>query len=60
MTRVGKLVADGTSVVLVEQNIPAALSVASRVYVLRSGRIILDEPATTLAAKGRESWWDLF
>lgn len=52
MTRVGKLVADGTSVVLVEQNIPAALSVASRVYMLRSGRIILDGPATTLAAKG--------
>jgi branched-chain amino acid transport system ATP-binding protein len=60
MTKVGELVAGGMSVVLVEQNIPAALSVASRVYVLRSGRIILEEAAATLAAKGRETWWDLF
>jgi branched-chain amino acid transport system ATP-binding protein len=48
------------SVILVEQNIPAALSVASRVYVLRSGRIILEESAQALAARGREGWWELF
>jgi len=60
MVRVRQLVAQGVSVVLVEQNIPAALSVASRVYVLRSGRIILEESAQAFAARGREHWWDLF
>jgi branched-chain amino acid transport system ATP-binding protein len=60
MARVRRLVAAGMSVILVEQNIPAALSVASRVYVLRSGRIILEEGAKALEARGREGWWDLF
>ncbi len=60
MARVRQLVAQDVSVVLVEQNIPAALSVVSRVYVLRSGRIILEESAHAFAARGRENWWDLF
>lgn len=60
MARVRGLVKAGMSVILVEQNIPAALSVASRVYVLRGGRIILEESATALAARGREGWWELF
>jgi len=60
MTRVRGLVAAGMSVILVEQNIPAALSVASRVYMLRSGRVILEESAKALEARGREGWWDLF
>lgn len=60
MTRVKRLVNQGVSVVLVEQNIPAALSVASRVYVLQSGRIILEESAEKFAARGRENWWGLF
>jgi branched-chain amino acid transport system ATP-binding protein len=60
MARVRGLVAAGMSVILVEQNIPAALSVASRVYVLRSGRIILEEDAKALEARGREGWWELF
>jgi branched-chain amino acid transport system ATP-binding protein len=60
MTRVRRLVAQGVSVVLVEQNIAAALSVASRIYVLRSGRMILTETAPAFAARGRENWWDLF
>jgi branched-chain amino acid transport system ATP-binding protein len=54
------LVADGMSVVLVEQNVAAALTVASRVYVLRSGRVLVEESADALAARGRESWWELF
>jgi branched-chain amino acid transport system ATP-binding protein len=54
------LVKQGVSVVLVEQNIPAVLGVASRVYVLRSGRIILEESADAFAARGRENWWSLF
>ena len=60
MAHVKDLVNQGVSVVLVEQNIPAALSVASRVYVLRSGRIILEESAHAFAARGRENWWGLF
>jgi branched-chain amino acid transport system ATP-binding protein len=60
MTRVRGLLAQGVSVVLVEQNIPAALSVASRIYVLRSGRIILEESSSSFAARGRETWWNLF
>jgi ABC-type branched-subunit amino acid transport system ATPase component len=40
MTRVRKLLKQGVSVLLVEQNIFAALSVASRVLVLRLGQII--------------------
>src|SRR3984885_1281763 len=57
MRRVRGLLTQG---VLVEQNIPAALGVASRIYVLRSGRIILEESATAFAARGRENWWNLF
>lgn len=60
MARVRGLVQAGMAVILVEQNIPAALSVASRVCVLRAGRIILEETATQLAARGREGWWELF
>jgi branched-chain amino acid transport system ATP-binding protein len=60
MARVRGLVDAGMSVILVEQNIPAALSVASRIYMLRSGRIILEESAKALEARGREGWWDLF
>jgi branched-chain amino acid transport system ATP-binding protein len=60
MARVRDLVTGGMSVVLVEQNIPAALGVASRVYVLRSGKVILEEPAAALKAMGRENWWELF
>ncbi len=58
--RVRGLLAQGVSVVLVEQNIPAALRVASRIYVLRSGRIILEESSSAFAARGRENWWNLF
>ncbi len=60
MARVRELVAGGMSVVLVEQNVAAALGAASRVYVLRSGRIIHEESARTLSARGRETWWELF
>jgi branched-chain amino acid transport system ATP-binding protein len=60
MRRVRGLLTQSVSVVLVEQNIPAALGVASRIYVLRSGRIILEESATAFAARGRENWWSLF
>jgi len=60
MARVRGLASEGTSIVLVEQNIAIALSVADRVYVLRSGRIILEESARELENRGREKWWELF
>jgi branched-chain amino acid transport system ATP-binding protein len=46
-----------TGVVLIEQNVAAALRVADRVYVLRAGRRIGEFGASELA--GRESYWDL-
>jgi branched-chain amino acid transport system ATP-binding protein len=60
MARVRGLASEGTSIVLVEQNIAIALSVADRIYVLRSGRIILEESARELENRGREKWWELF
>jgi branched-chain amino acid transport system ATP-binding protein len=49
---------DGRGVVLLEQNIAYALREADRVYVMRSGRIILEETAEQM--REREHWWDLF
>lgn len=48
----------GLSVVLLEQNVIQALALADRTYVMRSGRIILEESAEDMRARGE--WWDLF
>ena len=48
----------GTTVVVVEQNIPATLKVASRAIVLKSGRIVFDGPSEGLGAK--EDLWAWF
>lgn len=40
-----KLKDEGVTIILVEQNTHMALSVADRVYMLRSGRVVLDQPA---------------
>jgi branched-chain amino acid transport system ATP-binding protein len=40
--------AQGTTVLLVEQNALMALSVASRGYVLQTGEIVLDDSAENL------------
>ena len=37
--------AEGTSILLVEQNAAMALSIANRAYVLETGRIVLEGPA---------------
>jgi branched-chain amino acid transport system ATP-binding protein len=42
--------ADGTGVLLVEQNATMALSVASHGYVLENGKVVLDKPAEELLA----------
>ena len=46
------------SVLLLEQNVGQALKITNRVYVMRSGRIILEETADDM--RQRESYWDLF
>ena len=48
----------GLSVLLLEQNVQQALSLADRVYVMRSGRTILEASAEEMRA--RDHWWDLF
>jgi branched-chain amino acid transport system ATP-binding protein len=48
----------GTSVILVEQNVKHALEIAHRVYVMKMGRIILEETGENLLRRGE--WWDLF
>ncbi|MEZ5218637.1 MAG: ABC transporter ATP-binding protein [Ilumatobacteraceae bacterium] len=49
---------EGLSVLLLEQNVGQALRISDRAYVMRSGRMILEEDAETM--KQRESYWDLF
>ena len=40
-----KLKEDGVTIVLVEQNTHMAVKVADRVFMLRSGKVVLDQPA---------------
>ncbi len=48
----------GTSVLLVEQNVKMAISLAQRIYVMRTGQIILDDTCENMMK--RTSLWDLF
>ncbi|MGH9057272.1 MAG: ABC transporter ATP-binding protein [Acidimicrobiales bacterium] len=54
----GLATTEALSVLLLEQNIGNALRITDRVYVMRSGRIILEETAEQMRA--REQYWDLF
>ena len=47
---VASLKAEGTTILLVEQNASAALEIADHAYVLATGRIVLEGPAATIAA----------
>ncbi|BDG59838.1 ABC transporter ATP-binding protein [Caldinitratiruptor microaerophilus] len=47
----------GTAVLLVEQNVPAALSVAKRVLVMKTGRIVAEARPEDLSGN---ALWDLF
>lgn len=49
---------EGLAVLLVEQNVRAALRIADRTAFLRDGRIILEETADE--SRARDHWWDLF
>ena len=57
--RVRQLATDeGLAVLLLEQNVGQALRITDRAYVMRSGRIILEETADEM--RQRDSYWDLF
>jgi branched-chain amino acid transport system ATP-binding protein len=49
---------EGLSVLLLEQNVGQALRIVDRVYVMRSGRVLLEESVEQMRA--RDSYWDLF
>jgi len=49
---------EGLAVLLLEQNVALALRIVDRVYVMRSGRVILEE--TVAQMRVRESYWELF
>jgi branched-chain amino acid transport system ATP-binding protein len=49
---------EGLSVLLLEQNVGQALLITDRVYVMRSGRVILEETVEEMRA--RKNYWDLF
>lgn len=53
LDRLSDITASGTSVLLVEQDVDAALSVASRGYVLETGRLVLSGRSEELIADRR-------
>jgi branched-chain amino acid transport system ATP-binding protein len=53
MSLIQQINASGTSVLLVEQNARAALRIADRAYVVESGAITLEGPASELAQDSR-------
>jgi branched-chain amino acid transport system ATP-binding protein len=48
----------GTAIFLVEQNVKVAFKVSQRIYVMKAGKIILEETGQKLLE--RNEWWDLF
>jgi branched-chain amino acid transport system ATP-binding protein len=50
----------GTSILLVVDNLNRALSVATRVYVMKTGRIIMENTAEAVSKLSEEELWDLF
>jgi branched-chain amino acid transport system ATP-binding protein len=50
----------GTSILLVVDNLNRALSVAARVYVMKMGRIIMEDTAEALSKLSEQELWDLF
>jgi len=52
------IASSGVGILLVEQNVKQALRLSSRVYVMKSGRIVLEESGKKLLEGGK--WWALF
>lgn len=50
----------GTSILLVVDNLNRALSVATRVYVMKTGRIIMENTAEAVGKLSEQELWDLF
>ena len=48
----------GTAIVIVEQNVPATLKIIDRAIILKSGRVVFEGNAETLAAK--PNLWEWF
>ena len=48
----------GTAILLVEQNVKVAFKLSRRAYVMKAGRMILEETGEKLLQ--RKEWWDLF
>jgi len=48
----------GTAVLLVEQNVKVAFKLSKRVFVMKAGRMILEETGEKLLQRGQ--WWELF
>jgi branched-chain amino acid transport system ATP-binding protein len=48
----------GVAFIVVEQNVKQVLRVSDRVYVMKAGRIILEEKSEVLYS--RAHWWELF
>ena len=58
MSSLAQINRGGTTVVIVEQNLPATLKLASRAIVLKSGRMVFDGASNELARK--EDLWAWF
>jgi branched-chain amino acid transport system ATP-binding protein len=48
----------GTTIVLIEQNVRPALAIATRVYVLKVGKVVFETTPEVILA--RDSFWDLY
>ncbi len=53
-----KLSKRGIGVLLVDQNIKQTLKLSQRVYVMKSGQIVLEDTGEHLLQRGQ--WWDLY
>ena len=45
-----RLAAEGQTIILVEQNVAAALSISSRAYILNNGHVVFDGTSADLKA----------
>ena len=55
LTVIRQLRDQGITIVLVEQNVHNALSVANRAYVLTTGRVVVEDSATQLLKRSRSA-----